>query len=119
MKRNLDLLRHILIAVEERREAFGSDELVLHGFDGAEILYHVGLLIEAGYLTGVVHKPLSGQDSYTITGLTFAGHDYLDAVRSARIWQSVKDVARQTGVTLTVGIARDLALRLVRQAVGV
>lgn len=118
MKRDLDLIRKLLIEIEAHQEPFSSRTLVIDGFDGAEIAYHVALIEQAGF---VVARPLRSSGclaEFHISALTFAGHDYLDAIRSPRVWQRVKDTAAQAGVSLSVEIAKDIALRITRQIIG-
>lgn len=116
MKRNLDLIRKILLDVEGRSEPFGSTDIEIDGFDSAEICYHVGLLAEVGFIHAVKSVRLGGETRYLISSMTFDGHDYLDVVRSPKVWQCVKDTATKAGVTLTIMLAKETATRLVSQA---
>lgn len=109
MKRDLDLCRDILLKVEgappgglpdcgsyrlndevqnERAIDFGDHS-------EAEVLYNIRLLFEAGFL---------GQDTSIFVhggiacrSMTWAGHDYLDAVRDPEIWSKTKSGAAKVG----------------------
>ena len=120
MKNDLDLIRLLLIEIEKRDEMFGSSELAVHGYDSGQIAYHVGLLKDAGFLetSGNSVYTQKREKQWVIQGITFAGHDYLDAVRHSRIWQKVKDAAAQGGMALTITLAKQLAEQIGAQVLG-
>ena len=83
MKRNVDLYRKILEAVEARTD-FQYVEVEVPGHDRAEVNYHVSLLARAGMLLG--HDMTSVADEYqrfSPSALTWAGHEYLECLRGA------------------------------------
>jgi hypothetical protein len=119
MKRDLDLIRLLLLEIEKREEAFSSEDLTVNGYDSKQISYHIGLLRDAKFLDVSSEKQLpNGFKTYTIWAITFSGHDYLDAVRQSKIWQLVKDTAKQAGASLTVELAKGLAVQIASQLLG-
>ena len=99
MKRNLDLMRQILLA----REA--SDKLRIFDSDIANTIeslketnYNIQLLDDAGYIETKSHIDrieledgrLIPLERFEIYRLTNAGHDYLDSVRDDEIYKKIK-----------------------------
>ncbi|MCR4416086.1 MAG: DUF2513 domain-containing protein [Thermoguttaceae bacterium] len=55
MKRDMELVRQILLAVEGHPSAVEPCELRIPGFSEEQIAYHTQLLHEAGFLEGIQH----------------------------------------------------------------
>ena len=89
MKRNKELLRAILLEVEEspgfdgRKRQFFSFEI--QGYTPAEVHFHVHMLNRSKYLEAEEHE-----DGFIGHGLTLAGHDYLDTLRDSFAWRITK-----------------------------
>ena len=83
MKRNVDLYRKILEAMEARTD-FQYVEVEVPGHDQAEVNYHVALLVRAGMLVGQDMTSLADKHQrFSPTALTWAGHEYLECLRGA------------------------------------
>lgn len=118
MKRDLDLLREILLHVEAQGDVpVFSAEIALEGYDHAQIAYHAWLALDAGFVDGSDASDTGGRD-VLIQALTFAGHDYLDAVRAPKVWEGVKSRAADAGVALTVDMAKALAKHIAGEYLG-
>lgn len=114
MKRNLDLMRDILLFVEN------SDKPLLLESDMAslcpsqsELAYNVYLLVDAGFLDaekilrlGSIVEPLP---SYRIYHLTSLGCDYLDSVRSRSVWEQTKNKLKGSGTGATLQVISEIA----------
>ena len=102
MKRDMDLVRKILFAVEAREARWEKLEIEGHSFE--EVGYHCCLLIDAGLALGVDQKlDQTPERTCRITSLTNAGHDWLDAAREDTRWKQAKSIfATMGGVTLDV-----------------
>ena len=59
--------------------------------------YHLDLLISAGIVNGKMHWMSRGRSVAVVNGLTWEGHNYLDAVRDQSIWARTKDLLRGKG----------------------
>ncbi len=89
MKRDMDLVREILIAIEEENLALNG-----LGYDRDQIYLHVELMKEHGLVKaeivpdsdGVEHRILN----CSVEGLTWKGHDFLDKARNKSIWEQAK-----------------------------
>lgn len=119
MKRNLDLMRDILLFVEN------SDKPLLLESDMAslcpsqsELAYNVYLLVDAGFLDaekilrlGSIVEPLPSYRIYHLTslGLTSLGCDYLDSVRSQSVWEQTKNKLKESGTGATLQVISEIA----------
>jgi len=116
MKRDWDLIRKQLTDIEEERDVFADlpKEQVQWLDDESEadfvkkqkeydeisgrILGHLELLVAAGYVEGInVRRGGHGDFVYSRSSprLTMGGHDLLDTMRSATIWNTVKETAKK------------------------
>jgi len=94
MKRDLDLIREIMLHIESGEEYDGTrefyytapEEMGLTGCSPEQFVYHCKLLIEDGYIDGAA--TVLGQ--VVVRGLTSDGHDFLDDIRDPGVWKSVK-----------------------------
>jgi hypothetical protein len=95
MKRDIELIRLILL-----REQSGGTLIDLSGYDAGAIAYNSVLAIEAGLLRGqIFHEGGSPTAIPNVSGITWAGHDFLDATRDSRIWKKVRNRALALGTT--------------------
>ncbi|MCP3655421.1 MAG: DUF2513 domain-containing protein [Herbaspirillum sp.] len=117
----MDLIRELLLKLEawhmELGDVFsiGPDDpgIAVAGYSDAEIEYHLTLLREKGFINCPGSQPMLG---ITYAGLTWEGHDFLDAVRSPEIWNKTQDSARAAG-GFTVDLLKDLAKGLVKKQI--
>ncbi|NQE51859.1 DUF2513 domain-containing protein [Herbaspirillum rubrisubalbicans] len=120
-KRDMDLIRELLLKLEawqmEPGDVFSINpddpEIAVDGYSGAEIEYHLALLREKGFINCPGSQPMFG---ITYAGLTWEGHDFLDAVRNPEIWSKTKDGARAAG-GFTIDLLKDLAKGLVKKQI--
>ena len=120
MKRDMDLVRKILLQIEAT-EAGGKIELDIPGHEDGEIGLHVELMIEHGLVEGQI-KP-SGDGSahrilvYWIKGMTWEGHDFLDAARNDTIWEKAKKKCTEATGGLALDALRVCLVELGKEAV--
>ena len=112
MKRNLDLIRNILFAVENSNSIDASLTLnslsKLHE-DQELILYHVFLLDDAGFIIGIIDKTAP---YISIARLTNEGHDYLDTIRDDSIWKQTKSTLGKISGSASLEIVKTIASKL-------
>jgi len=106
MKRDMDLVREILLAIEDGTTAFGDGTGEAHlPFPEQDVMEHLRLMEQAG-LIEVMSKPISGP--IHLRGLTWEGHDFLDTVRDPEVWKRTKSGASKLG-GLAFGAIKDMA----------
>lgn len=117
MKRDMDLIREILLWMEKQETGRNIDWV----YDIPErtkesIQYHAHLMAQAGLIDAVNvtyledHTPQSKPMS-----LTWAGYEFLDAIRKDTIWEKAKNKAISTtggiGFSLLVEVLKREGLR--------
>lgn len=136
MKRDLELLRDILLQLEnddytkihkitvesfinspdlsDERNPFG-DPRALSPFEqeATKISYHLELLLDEGFIE-VTEAPILGRTykNFFIKRITSRGHDYLDSVRDDSIWSATKDkigsMIENVSLSTIVAVAQNL-----------
>lgn len=99
MKRDMDLIRKILLAIEAHSEPYRWDvPLTIQGYEEKDICYQVKLLLEAGLIEARIITASGGKFSCAVNILTWEGHEFMDASRDDSRWEKVKQlVAEKTG----------------------
>jgi hypothetical protein len=121
MKRDMDLIRELLLKLEAFPMRMGgiatispdADEIAVPGYDSAQIDYHLGQIRRAGFIDEGGSRPMSG---IGFRCLTWEGHDFLDSVRDPKIWTKTKDGALAAG-GFTVDLLKDLAKGFVKKQI--
>jgi hypothetical protein len=91
MKRDMDLIRAILLSVEEQDVGRAPRDLTIDGYNAEQISYHNYLIGDAGLAKTVdVTTRGSSGPSALVVHLTWAGHEFLDAARDDTIWSKTK-----------------------------
>ena len=101
MKRDMDLIRQILFKLEELPMTGGWHNIEIDGHTEEEITYHVRLMDEAGLIEAMDLTTLGGTDWHP-QRITYAGHEFLDAARSDKVWNTAKDKLLSVTGTLTI-----------------
>lgn len=120
MRRDLDLVRSILIYVEKAEDEVDAEELVTDGWPFEPVAYHVRLMAHNGLVDlSDDTRDMNGETlSLAVSGLTWDGQDYLDAIRDPKVWAKVKktvkevvgsttfEVVKQTGVLVAMSMVK-------------
>lgn len=101
MKLDPDLVRQILLKVEEFPFDGSFHDVEIEGRTDNEISYHVMLLHEAGLIEALDLSSHSGV-CWRPKRLTYNGHQFLDAARSDTVWQKAKSWTLKATGTLTL-----------------
>ena len=113
MKRDMELMRKILLACEELDyDPRYFSRLELEGYTDHQVGYHVILLAQAGYLVEAGF-PGYGYVHY----LTWSGHELLEAIRDEGRWKRVLAQVREKGGGLVFEVAVRLLMKAVEHAV--
>ena len=96
MKRDMDLIRLILLEIENS-EPYEILRLDLCGYQDKEVNYHLELLISAGLVEGEMNYA-GGMRASPLVRLAWPGHDFLDSIRSESIWARTKELLKNKGV---------------------
>ncbi len=119
MKRDMDLARRILLAIESSvDDEPASIKLDFAGYDQLHLSQHVRLLHEAGLIHAIQTHGLNAVTAWIPHSLTWQGHDFLDAVRDEAVWQHVRGKEAMAAGDLPTQIIYTLALDALRRKLG-
>jgi hypothetical protein len=118
MKRDMELIRNILLAIESWPPEGGDQTFAELGRPEAVVTYNVYQAIEAGLIRGEVFESSGSGMTCMAIGLTPYGHDFLDNARSQYIWDEVMEDIKKRGIASTsIDIVRDLLDRTIRKRI--
>jgi hypothetical protein len=104
MKRDLDLVRQILLELEDAPTLSGWIDVKIDGRSREEIVYHVRLMHETGLIVAEDLSSLQVTD-WRPKRMTNEGHVFLDAARSDTVWSKAKEkLLKATGVLTIEGM---------------
>ncbi|MBI3398676.1 MAG: DUF2513 domain-containing protein [Deltaproteobacteria bacterium] len=96
MKRDFDLIRRIMIDIEKIPARRYEQNFSYDGFDSATINQHIANLIDAGLVNGTTNST-NVRTTVLVNDLTWAGHDFLDAMRDDNLWNKAKEHVLKPG----------------------
>jgi hypothetical protein len=120
MKRDMDLIRGIILAVEDLPTASALGRtLNLEGYSEDQIGYHSYLIVDAGLATGIdISASGNSGPMWQIDCLTSAGHDFADAARNESTWRKALAIAKDKAGGLTIDVVKDVLLMIIRSGAG-
>lgn len=111
MRRDMELVRSLLLRIEDMAEAVEKagdraaltfdvegDREGLEAYTPSRVLYHLHLLQKAGFVEGQ-ELLSSGREvnQFALDGITWEGHEFLDDVRDPALWKKTKKGAKKAG----------------------
>lgn len=126
MKRSFEDIRQILLELESLDESHQceidndapADEIAFGTVTSKSLAYHLPLLIDAGLLTGQSAHSMRKKFFHSIS-LTWAGHDFLDNIRTESVWKKVRSVIGNKEVqTASFSVWAAVAAEAVKRNVG-
>lgn len=124
MKRNLDLVRNILLALEESNDfQVPVDSLLesLSQYDRREVLWNVLVLEDAGLVTlrkirtdSWLVKP---EDTIDAVRISWAGHEFLAAAMNDSVWNGAKKLAGEMFRSASLATLNALMQQVIRSQV--
>jgi hypothetical protein len=104
MKRDMELIRTLLLRSEDDKEAVKRAE----SYSVEERAYHVQLMVDAGLVEAKVARNADGAPIGAVTTrLTWAGHDFLDAMRDDTVWKKAKEHVLKPGASWTFDLLKE------------
>jgi len=111
MKRDMDLLRALLLKIEEMPYSghlMGS--IQIPGHTDEEVCYHALQAQDARFIEATF---LKGTTAFAVKRLTYTGHEFLDLARDDTRWARAKEKVESTTGTLTIeGLKTALSLMI-------
>lgn len=122
MKLNIDCIRDVLLVVED--QPFGGELKItsifkqLSNYTEDELEYTCLKLYEAKYINAITMTTLgvSGPQIFAIQDLTYAGHQFLDTIRSHKVLEETKskitDILGSASIEIISKVASSIATKL-------
>ncbi|WP_278743185.1 DUF2513 domain-containing protein [Mitsuokella jalaludinii] len=119
MKLDYDLIREILLITEEHSN--GKNH-ILDSFYQKQISpipsnATIRTNIEYLRMSGYVQCKLTNKGVYRIVDLTPKGRDYLDNIRSEKVWKKVKEMIRENAGTMSMDIVKNIAVKVAEEII--
>ena len=111
MKRNMDLVRLLLLRIEEESTSALRNVPEMDGFDAETVVHHVALMIQAGLLIAIDASTMQERD-YLQIELTWQGHEFLETVRDPEVWTKTKEGAAKVG-SWSIGVLAEIGKAVV------
>lgn len=123
MKRDMDLLRDMLLRVENSTGKPGWKTLTegMPEEEAKRAIAHLELAKEAGLIKGASLN-LGGHSIIENVELTWSGHEFLDSVRDPEVWDKAKEGASKAGsasVEFMWEIAKVYGKQLIKERLGI
>ena len=114
MQRDMELIREILFRLEQD----DRDRLAIDGYDHQAVAYHIRMLIEAGFVSGQATNTSDGLHA-SVSHITWAGHDFIDAARDPERWSRAKEIVKEKSGSVTFDVLKQLLTSMMKQALGI
>lgn len=123
MRMNLDLIRDILLQVENEAFIFPDPKpnsriiftrpplKYLDNYSNEEIIYHLNIINQENWLI-IEYK----QNAIKVLDLTSKGHFFLSDIRTDEIWEKSKIKAKQIGIFSLTAI-KEIATKVISEVV--
>ena len=112
MKRDMELIRTILLQIEEKGgDPRGGVELDFPDHPEEVVSHHVLLLQEAGLIDAFDLTTRAGFRMHP-KRLTWEGHEFLDAARNDTIWNKAQKMVKEKGGAIPFEILKGLLVKI-------
>lgn len=114
MKRDMELIRKILFKIEVEYVSTALFNMTIDGYEFNDVAYQCKLLFDAELVDQ--YKAKYGDNTiyaFTVGGLTWEGHDFLDKIREDTIWNKTKETIRKNGLPIIIDVIKDVATGIV------
>ncbi|MCM8540971.1 MAG: DUF2513 domain-containing protein [Lentisphaeraceae bacterium] len=117
MKRDMDLIRELLLALEEERTPNYqkySKEQVGHHY---HLMGQAGLIVAVD-ITSQDHKKYKCALPSKLSPITWEGYEFLDASRSSQVWDAAKKEFAKFGGSLPFTVMKTFCVAKVKELIG-
>ena len=123
MKRDMDLVRYILLKVESADRPIWVSELVCDMWPKNVVTYHLEMMDAHGLIDGHAFKAAGDVTvKYRVDVITWDGYDFLDSIRDDGVYEKTKRVISDTVSSVTLDtfkeVAKMIAIGMIKSAIG-
>lgn len=129
MKRDMDLIREIMLAFENSSESrLRQNSIVIENYSPSVVNFHIELLKDAGFINHLVIQPEARDGTLALSRidkgmrLTNNGYEFLESIRDRDIWAKVKDGAGNVGnasLEMIWGLAKAYGRQVIADKLGI
>lgn len=118
MKRNLDLIRQIMLRIEASdKDSFYADDFKDLTDNEKELRYNLHLMYEAGMIAASQIDVMGSMlPEYRIYWLTNNGCDFLGDIRDKSIWLKTKDTLTKIGTNAALDVVSTVAKAVIKSS---
>lgn len=114
MKRDMELCRKILLAIEEQYVDTALYGLEVEGYSMQQVAYHCKILHDARLISDYKgHFASNELLDFGVGCLTWEGHEFLDKIREDTVWNKTKDVITQKGLPMVLDVVKEISQSIV------
>ncbi len=114
MKKDIDLIRKVLIAIEEQYIDIALYNLKIEGYDLKTVAYHCKILHDAGLISDYKAQYADNELwSFGVGSLTWEGHEFLEKIRDDSIWSETKQVMNDRGIPFVLDAVKQIASSII------
>lgn len=118
MKRSMDLVRKILLAMNDHEDGYAPNDMGIEGHSEEEIGYHCLIMSEAGLIVASNTSPMSSTTPTAMPiRLTWAGHEFIDNAKNDRVWSQTKQALSKVG-DVSFSVFASVLSKIVTQNLG-
>jgi len=117
MKRDMELVREILLHVESRKDA-KPKAVRIEGYEDPIVVQHVEMLLDTKLLKGL--KSLSGSGGLphiTVIDLTWSGHEFISALKNKTVWNRIKTKFGDQLAELPLPVIKEAGIAILKEMV--
>lgn len=124
MKRDLDLIKEILLKVEAYPVGRSLSRIEVEGYKQDVISEHIRLLQESNYidvdlLTSPSSHGVNQVDGYSINRLLNDGHDFIANAKSESVWTKAKSLVKEKGIDVSLAVFKAVLAKVTMQELGI
>ena len=117
MKRDMDLIRLILLKIESEYRSTGLCNLQIEGYEPEVVAFHCKILNERGLISSYKARYADGKlYFFSVGGLTWDGCDYLERIRDNSQWAKIKRIINGKGLPLIIETVKEISSALIVEA---
>lgn len=117
MKRDMDLVRLILLKIEEDYISTALYNIEIDGYDKETVAYHCKILNDAGFISDYSAQYADNAlYNFAVGSLTWEGNEFLDKIRDDSTWGKTKKVIKEKGLPLVIDTIKTISNAIVSGA---
>lgn len=118
MKRDWDLVREILVKLEELPPDTELESDAFPDRDRRLVAYHMKMLRDRGLIDAIEISNIMSMD-FMAQRMTWEGQEFLDGIRNDTTWKKVKGYATDKGADLTFETIKALSKMYLKDKLGI